>query len=329
MHRPLTDMLGDLAIDPANGWSIGSFGAVGEFMRDATESASIARHPGGIEIATARGAIRIAPTADLKPVAWDSLSSDGEGWSHALAFCVRRPESGDRVIAAMGHDDEAIRTDERSHRIFDLGVGCGAIRMALRTDDPVLADTLDNAVGNPFAGNASLFQEVLRAQPHRILLSPAGRIEIFQPVPPPDGKSPEGPHTHLLAPLIGKDRPHSSTTPIPEGWQSALTMHPPSPWRTNLGERMPFDPVIDSAFAPLLECYGLPEDAEIERMLLSALSSGNTPEFADWPETRRGRAKARIVLRRLAAAGDRRVRPWRFLHDHAAVDTEPEDEAAS
>ena len=38
-------------------------------------------------------------------------------------------------------------------------------------------------------------------------ISRVGRIEVFQPIPPPDGKSPEGPHTHVLPKLL-RHQPH-------------------------------------------------------------------------------------------------------------------------
>lgn len=326
MEPSSLDLLATLVRDPSNGWSIGSFGAIGEFVRLPDEPTSLEEKDGRIEIATARGAMRVAPLEALRPIAWDSLSADGESWGHALAFCVPRPRTVSRTIIAHGPDAEAVRAEDRASRLYDLGVGSGAVRMCLRTGDQRLIDALDAAEGQSLLSEPALMSEVLRAQPHRVLLSPAGRMEVFQPIPPTDGESPEGPHTHLLPRLIAKDRPHSANTPIPDDLQSALSMHPRSPWRTMLGEKRPYDAGIDAAFAPMLARYGLAEDALIEADLLAALDRGTMPELAEWPETRRGRAKARIVLRRLAVAGDERVMPWRVLHDRAPVEIEEGEE---
>ncbi|MGE4321641.1 MAG: hypothetical protein AB7E60_01270 [Sphingobium sp.] len=320
-------LLKPLVRDPANGWSIGSFGAIGEFVRDADEPAIIAETQDRIEVATARGALRVAPRQPLRPVAWDSLSADGESWGHALAFCVARPPTVRRTIAALGIDRDAVRAEDKDAALFDLGVGCGAVAMGLRTRDPALIDAMRAAEGMAFLSVTSLMADVLRAQPHRILLSPAGRIEIFQPIPPPDGTSPEGPHTHLLPGLIGRDRPHSANVPIEEGAQSALSMHPPSPWRTMRGEKHPFDAAVDADFAPLLARYGLAEDMAVEADIMDALDHGIAPDHFAWPETRRGRTRARIVLRRRAAAGDERVKAWRVLYDRAPVEIEEGEEA--
>ena len=77
--------LADLADDPANGWSIGSFGAIGEFVRDPHEPVAVVRTRRSIEFSTARGAMRLV-RADLACLAWDSLSSDGRGWTNNLAL---------------------------------------------------------------------------------------------------------------------------------------------------------------------------------------------------------------------------------------------------
>jgi len=309
--------------DPANGWSIGSFGAIGEFVRDPDEEVAICEKTDQIEVVTARGAIRATNAAALTPIAWDSLSGDGESWGHSLAFCIARPVTANRFIRVLGLDAAAIREQDRASVLIDCGVGAGAVTMAMRTSDAGLIAAATAAEGQSMLGAAGLMGEVLRAQPHRVLISPAGRIEVFQPIPPPDGKSPEGPHTHLLTKLIVKDRCHSANVPIPDGWQSALSLHPKSPWRTMLGERHPFEADTDAAFAPLLARYELEEDADVASSLRGDLDAGVALR---WPDSRRGRNKARIVLRRLAAAGDHRVKQWRVQYDRAPIELEEGEE---
>jgi hypothetical protein len=318
------DLIADLLADPANGWSVGSFGAIGEFVRDPDEQATIRRKATSMEIATARGAIRVTDWPGVKGVAWDNLSSDGETWGHALAFCVERPATFDAVIREVGPDANAIRDEDKGASLFDMGVGAGCIRFCSRTRDPGLIDAFRAAAGLPLLSQMSLMGEVLRAQPHRVVLSPAARVEVFQPIPPADGKSPIGPHTHLLPKLVVKDRPHSSNVPIPDGWQSAVSMHPKSPWRTTLGERHPYNPIADASFTPLLDQFGLDDDKTVAANIIEAFDSA--PEFCDWPEGRRSRHKARVTLRRFAAAGDPRVKPWRAIYDRAPVEIDADED---
>lgn len=316
------DLLTTLAMDRANRWSVGTFGAIGEFLCDAEELAEIDHKIDAYAITTQRGGMRISPSANLIPIAWDILSADGQSWHHELAFCVACPEITSGMITPLGSDRGAIRVQDRGDQLFDLGVGAGAVRMCVRTSDAALIEVMTRARGADLLSSPEVVRAIMDAQPHRVMLSPAARIEVYQPIPLSEGVSPTGPHTHLLPKLIAAKRTHCATAPIPSGLQAALSMHPQSPWRTALGEPCPFDPAVDAAFAPLLVQFGLDDDASVEAALNALIDAGAAPEFCAWPETRRGRAKARIVLRRMAAAGDERVRVWRAIYDRAGHSAE-------
>ena len=305
--------LADLALDPANGWSIGSFGALGEFVREADEVAEVERTADGLTIATARGALCLRRTR-LLGLAWESLSSDGCGWGHQLALCVEHSLVATYLIAPLGFDHEAARSEDRGAWLFDLGVTSGCVRMCIRTRDAGLAALLDAAAGEALLDRTDLLMAILRSQPHRVLLSPAGRIEVYQPIPGPHGTSPAGPHTHLLPKLIARCWLHSVNDPIPAGWQAALSMHPPAPWRETDGKRQ-FASATVVSFAPLLRRYESVADAAIGRSVRTAILAGNGPHLHDWPADRRSRAKARIVLRHLAAAGCINAADWRHIYD--------------
>lgn len=75
-QRQLLELLSELAGDCGNAWSIGSFGAIGEFMRDESEPATIAASGERFEVLTSRGALRIAPATPLQVIAYDMLTAD-------------------------------------------------------------------------------------------------------------------------------------------------------------------------------------------------------------------------------------------------------------
>jgi hypothetical protein len=57
---------------------------------------------------------------------------------------------------------------------------------------------------------------IVHKSPNRIAITAMGRTEVYSAIPPPGGKSPEGPHTHLLPSLIKTGRKHDPKAPIPE-----------------------------------------------------------------------------------------------------------------
>ncbi len=324
MTASVLDFVRPLLADSQHGWSIGTFGAIGEFHRDRDERCDFADTGATIDAVTARGAIRVAPQTGLRIIAFDTPGSDPETWGSEVAFCLPYEDaSGTAVVTPLGADTAALREQDRAWPLFDLGIGLGAVRFCVRTAEPTAIAALEAMAGRQAIGHdlAAIMAQFLRAQPHRVLLSPAGRIEVMAPIPMPDGRSPEGPHTHLLPALLATRRTHSANAPIPAGWQPVLNLHPRSAWRDSLGQRKPFDPQADADFDRLLHAHGLPDDRELRTRAESAVAAGMRPEDFDCPASRRARAQLRVVLRRLAATGaSGPLDAWRARFDRAEAD---------
>lgn len=328
----LNELLRAAIDDPRHAWSVGTFGAIGEFMRDPDEPAVRTSKDGEEVVYTDRAAMRVRLRDDVRPVAYDTLASDGETWGQSVAFIMpagQAPQQG--VVVDLGLDEDAIRPQDRDSHLFDLGVGLGHVRMAARTKDAALIEGLKKIVGKALFSTegAQVMPLVLKAQPHRVLISPFARVEVFAPIPMPGGQAPEGPHTHLLPKLLATKRTHAANSPIPEGSQPVLMYHPRSPWRDAMGRRVDFNDDLDAVFAPLFASYGLNEDQRVRRDVEAAVDAGADPKTFAWPTTRRGRIQARITLRRLAQRGGKgSVSAWRTLYDHEPVEVDPEEEAA-
>ena len=304
--------------DPRHGWSMGTFGAIGEFMRDEGEKARIGRDGETVFIVTPRAGIRVTLVEGLRAIAFDTLSSDGETWGQSVAFCLPAPaEMEHRGVTWLGKDGEALREEDRDADLFDLGVGRGHVRFCVRTRDEAFIEVLKEIEGKPLFGpdGGKAGAETFRAQPHRVVLSPAGRVEVYAPIPAPGSSSPEGPHTHLLPKMVAGGKTHASNSPIPKGLQPVLSLHPRTPWRDAIGKRVPFDAELDALFQDVLARFALPEDVKVRREIEQAVVAGTDPTSFAWPRTRRGRAEARITLRRLALAEPQRVAPWRQTYD--------------
>ena len=197
--------------EPAHHWSVGTYGAIGEFGYDANEP-GLAIDLDALAVKTARGSLEVHGIAAAQPFAL----VDETGRVREIAFCSPRTANQRDRIAALGE------------RTFDLGIGAPHIDMLVRVPlgDDDTERLLASAVGrklmapdNP-AGGA-----IARTSPTRILLSPIARLEVHQPIPPPGGRSPEGPHTHLLPKLLAERRVHPPGSPLPEGLYCGLSLY--------------------------------------------------------------------------------------------------------
>jgi hypothetical protein len=128
---------------------------------------------------------------------------------------------------------------------------------------------------------------------------------VFQPIPPPGGRSPDGPHTHVLPKLLAHVRTHAATEPLPEGWIPCAHLYPAHPLRDQLGRKRAFRPDHHAAFQALFERYGVPELTAFKGDVVEAVMAGRAPETATFPSDRVARATVRVALRQLAAAEPR------------------------
>lgn len=305
--NPLMEFLASQLADAEAGWSVGTFGAIAEFTREAGEALDMERSREAISIVTDKGGIRIVSHPDLRLIASESLTT--ESWSHRVALCLPQEVcamSGRSVLTEIGPDCEALRSRDRNGILFDLGLQTLQIDACVRVGDTDVVAALRGRAGKSvFAPDSDAMRIILAANPHRVFVSRIGRAEVFQPIPPPGGRSPDGPHTHVLPKLLAHGRTHAATEPLPEGWIPCAHLYPAHPLRDQLGRKRAFRPDHHAAFQALLGRYGLPELMALKRSVIEAVTDGRGPEMVKFPPDRIARATVRVVLRQLAAAEPR------------------------
>ena len=310
-------------------WSLGTFGAIAEFARDGDEPVDLLRTDADLAAVTARGGIRVAPREHIRLFA--SESTTRESWSHRVSLCLpedRCAMSGRTALTALGPDAEPLREQDREGVLFDLGLGTLQVDACVRVADPeVTAELL------PFAGR-SLFEPgnpamtiILAASPHRVFISKLGRIEVFQAIPPADGKSPEGPHTHVLPKLLQHRRTHSATEPVPDGFVPCAHLYPAHPARDAFGRGRPFDGRRHAAFQSILRAFGDPNTVALKQRIIAAIAAGAEPTSVAVTDHRFARTAIRVVLRQLNATdhASPALAAWMAAHERADR-SEPERE---
>jgi hypothetical protein len=303
----VTDFLAQQLADSEVGWSLGTFGAIAEFSRDTGEKAEISRGARDTSIVTARGGMRFTHQDGLRLIA--SESPTAESWSHRIALCLPEQScamSGRTELTEIGPDQEALRAEDRTGILFDLGLGTLQVDACIRANDPEIIAALRDCTGKSvFAAGNGAMGIILAAHPHRVFISRIGRAEVYQPIPPAGGKSPNGPHTHVLPKLLAHGRTHAATEPVPPGWIPCAHLYPPHPMRDGVGRPHPFQQNRHTAFQNLLSRYGDPDRYALKRRVIYAVAAGHAPLGANIPPERFARAAVRVALRQLKAADAR------------------------
>ena len=304
--RPSTEeVLRQHLAKPSSGWSIGTYGAIAEFLWDEDETLLV-RDADGLSLYTARGGLRIVRPDRARPVAYESFSTHRDRWTQGIALCLPEGEAardGRRHLTDLGPDADALRDGDRDAVLFDLGLAVPHVDACVRTADPALVIRLRAACGRPILepGNPAL-AAILAESPHRVFVSRLGRIEVFQPIPGSrsDTAGLAGPHTHFLPDLLAQGQTHRPGTPIPEGYRPCLELYPANPLVDRLGCGRAFDAGDLRDFQALLEAWGGEAYLAEKARLTAAVRTGTRPEHYAPPADRAGLTGLRVALRQLA-----------------------------
>lgn len=310
-------------------WNLGTFGAIAEFMRDPGEAVSLVDEPGRLAAFTTRGGIGFSDLSQVRLFA--SETAVGQGWSHRVALCLPEADCAmarRRVLTEIGPDHDALRQEDRAAILFDMGLATLQVDIGIRTADPALISTLRAAAGrsllepdNPAMG------AIVAAGPHRVFIARFGRCEVYQPIPPADGRSPDGPHTHVLPKLLAHGRTHAATEPVPRGFVPCAHLVPDHPLKDEMGRQKPWDETAHAAFQLVLERFGDPTIGALKLALSQALAKGVAPESFPAPADRFARLALRVGLRQAEAAGrtSEALRRWLILFDRREDDGDKAD----
>lgn len=324
------------------GWSMGAFGALAEFHQDDGEEV-LAVDQNTVCRATSRGAIRfnLEAVESLRPIAYETLSPRTHRWNQAVALCLPLDQSKSNqrtVLTELGPDSDAILSANRHEILFDMGLSLLNCDFCIRTSNEELLTVLrENRGRSLFDQDNPAMGAILKHHPNRVSITKAGRVEVFQKIGGPDtgGKSPIGPHTHVLPNLLKSGRTHTANTPIPEGWTPIAYLHPGNPVSGPLGEDREFELGLFEQFQALVNAYGLPKSVTVKKELTEALQNRAEPKTFAEPEERFERAALRIGLRQhnhLAALNNDQplidlISQWREVFDSTRTKEEADEEA--
>ena len=311
-------------------WSLGTFGALAEFTRDADEPAAVAQDDGALSVVSTRGGMRLTPRNGMRLFASESVTRTS--WSHRVSICLPESVCGmsrRSVLTELGRDADALRAQNRDAILFDLGLDALQVDACIRVADAAVAEKLRAVVGRPvFEHGNPAMSVILAASPHRVFISRLGRIEVFAPIPPPNGKSPEGPHTHVLPRLLQSKRTHAATEPVPDGYIPCAHLYPAHPLKDALGRELAYDARRHEKFQEVLRRYGDPDALSLKRRVMAAVGEGGDPAQFRVPNNRHARAGIRVALRQMLAShqGSSILPAWIAQYDRVQT-AEPDDDA--
>lgn len=310
-------------------WNLGTFGAIAEFLRDPGEPFVLTDEPGRLAATTRRGGIGFGDLSQV--LLFASETAIGQSWSHRVALCLPADACAMNrltTLTELGPDTEALREEDKAGILFDMGLGTLQADICIRTDDAGLIATLRAQSGRSLfdPGNPAM-GAIVTAGPHRVFMARFGRCEVYQPIPPADGKSPEGPHTHVLPKLLRSGRTHAANELVPDGFVPCAHLVPAHPIKDAMGQRRPWDAQAHASFQDMLSMYGDARLWALKTRLAAAMASATDGEAVPVPDDRFARHALKVMLRQAACAGRGTTIPegWLSRFDSQGAD---EDQTA-
>lgn len=293
-------------MDIETGWSIGSFGAIGEFHQRADDDVR-KNKPSQLTRITEKGGIGIFADklGESRCIAFETLSKNPRRWTSDIIFCLPENDAamaGRSVLTEIGPDTGALDEKDQDGLLFDMGLSLRHVDFCVRTKDQDLIETLRQYEGTSlFAEGSAAMAAILKAHPHRVVCSKLGRVEIYQKIGGVEtgGVSPDGPHTHVLPKLIKSGKTHSSNAQVPEGYLVCLYMHPANPVMGPDGKDIPFQKGRYEAFQSLVNEFGDPESTALKQAVRQAIQQDKDPADFKTPISRKARTALRVTLRQL------------------------------
>jgi hypothetical protein len=209
---------------------------------------------------------------------------------------------GRLVLTDLGPDREAARPQDRNALLFDIGIGAPHVDFCVRTRDRSLIRLLREGIGTPILTSANpQLDAIKQGSPARVCMSRLGRIEVFQHIGSHRQRkpTPAGPHTHVFPGRLQKDLDNPARNAVPDGWLSALDLHPGNPVIDRGGGARPFDIALHMSFQELLERYAPPGYMEEKLLVAAAVIAGMEPHQLPIGETPAAQTARQIVLRQM------------------------------
>jgi hypothetical protein len=220
-------MLGPSGLGRGGAWVLGVEGASAEVTADGA-AVEVSRSGRVVEAVTVGAALRVRVAAGARLFADPDAAPGAPVVLGAPRASLRGAAD---VVTFLGHDDGAIRPRDRSGTLVDLGLGQEAASFGVRSEDPQVLDLLQQVAGQTWRrALEEVGAALVAASPARVVRTALARAEVTTPIPGPAAASPEGPHTHLLAPRLELGRELPVGISLPPGHAPAATFHPPVGW---------------------------------------------------------------------------------------------------
>lgn len=267
-------ILVDAAEITKSSWAIVRDGVVAEFSVVLGDKPIKTFENNTLKIDTHRATLCVNFDESVKAVVAESGAHGCSPWTQHVYLCIQKDQakmSCRNKLTYLGKFDNGVDKGD----LWDLGVGNQTLDACIIAKDESTNDLLKQKEGQYIIDDPNFLRELVIHSPPRLFQTKFAYILVRQKIPLTEKEELEGPHTHLLPPII-KSKKHFEV-PVPEDMVPIIQTDPFGSVIDGNGDFHAWNGFENDSFQMFLQKYGSPQYVtlknEIKQKIIGCLSN--------------------------------------------------------
>ena len=286
MQEEIKKLILESSTKTTSSWAIVRDGVVAEFSIVSGDKPTLSFENNILKVYTERATLCIDFNEKIDAVIAESGAHGCSPWTQNIYLCIPKQDakmSCRNTLTHLGHYKEGQDEGE----LWDLGVGKETLDACIIAKDEETNQLLKQKEGNYIIDDSNFFGELVKHSPTRLFKSKYAYIIVRQKIPQDGEDELDGPHTHLLPPIIHSGRHFH--VPIPDNMIPIIQTDPFGSVVDGNGDFYKWDGFEEDKFQEFLQKFGNQEylqlKKEIKKKIIDDLANDVTSIVKDYTDT--------------------------------------------
>ncbi|MFQ5782937.1 MAG: hypothetical protein ACE5GR_07790 [Nitrosopumilus sp.] len=288
MQEEIKDLILDSSTKNTSSWAIVRDGVVAEFSVVKGDEVDYSFEKNYLKVDTPRATLCINFDSKLDAIVAESGAHGCTPWTQNIYLCIPKQDakmSCRDKLTHLGHYKEGQDEGE----LWDLGLGKETLDACIIAKDEQTNKLLQQKEGQYVIDDPNFLRELVRHSPTRFFKSKYAYIIVRQKIPLDGEDELEGPHTHLLPPIIQSGKHFHA--PIPDEMIPMIQTDPFGSVIDGNGDFYKWNGFEEDKFQNFLRKYGNQEylllKESLKQKIIDGLSNDATRFIEEYSDSKK------------------------------------------
>jgi hypothetical protein len=292
MQEEIKNLILESTTKTTSSWAIVRDGVVAEFSIVSGDNPTSSFENNILKVDTERATLCIDFNDKVDAVVAESGAHGCSPWTQNIYLCIPKQDakmSHRNILTHLGHYKEGQDEGE----LWDLGVGKETLDACIITKDEETNQLLKQKEGNYIIDDPNFLRELVKHSPTRFFKSKYAYIIVRQKIPQEGEDEIDGPHTHLLPPIIHSGKHFH--TPIPDDMIPVIQTDPFGSVIDGNGDFYKWNGFEDDKFQGFLKKFGNSEYLQLKEKVKKKIIDGLTNDATGFIEEYSDASKQDVI----------------------------------